>query len=120
MELLQNEISFNQTLTENLKEILHLDLQLNSVDTALDNGQVTSAIDILEATEILIARASFPPRSGVAGILSDKTSGLRKSIVASLHKHWESLVRIDRKLGTLVISSDSPGEPRRLRFFCLY
>lgn len=107
---LQNEVAFNQTLTENLKEILHLDQQLASAEIALNNGQVTSAIDMLEATESLIAGVSFPLSSHVSGVLSEKASALRKSFVASLHKTWDFMVRIDRKLGMMIISSDSPGE----------
>jgi hypothetical protein len=121
VDLLQNEIAFNQTLTGNLKEIINLDGQLNSAQAALNNGQVTSAIDILEATETLIKGASFPLSSHVTGILSEKAVGLRQSAVACLHKNWSLLVRIDRKLGMMSISSDSPGESRRVPFhsFCL-
>jgi hypothetical protein len=110
-------------LTGNLKEILNLDGQLNSAQAALNNGQVTSAIDILEATETLIKGASFPLSSYVTGILSEKAVGLRQSAVACLHKNWSLLVRVDKKLGMMTISSDSPGESQRshfIHFACQY
>lgn len=115
VELIKTEIAFNQAVTEALDDVQRLCLQLDAGRRALEDGNIMDAIGSVEATEKAMEMVAFSRNTNVASVLSENTSGLRRSIIDSLLVRWNLQVKIDRKKGELVITDQKgrtfPSKP---------
>ncbi|KAL4949337.1 hypothetical protein BDW69DRAFT_76524 [Aspergillus filifer] len=104
--LVETEIVFNQAVTDTLEEVQGICQQLDATRTLYQEGQITTAIDNLEAIEHAISLDSCFKNTNVRGILSETVSALRHEIVECLRSRWHKYLDLDHKQGRLTISGD--------------
>ncbi|OOF97861.1 hypothetical protein ASPCADRAFT_205131 [Aspergillus carbonarius ITEM 5010] len=105
--LIETEIVFNQAVASALTEVQNLCGQLDDGRTALREGRVMTAIEILEATEHAVKQNSHFTNTNVLHILLENTAGLRKDVVEAVRHSWNGQLLIDKREGKLVISKDN-------------
>jgi len=103
VELIKTEIAFNQAVTEALEDVQRLYQRLNAGRQALEQGHIMDAIESVEDTEKAMEGVAFSKNTNVASVLSENTSGLRRSIIESLLARWSSQIKIDKKKGEFII-----------------
>ena len=109
--LIETEIVFNQAVASALTEVQNLCGQLDDGRTALREGRVMTAIEILEATEHAVKQNSHFTNTNVLHILLENTAGLRKDVVEAVRHSWNGQLLIDKREGKLVISKDNGRMP---------
>ncbi|PWY86140.1 centromere/kinetochore protein Zw10 [Aspergillus heteromorphus CBS 117.55] len=109
VDLIETEIAFNQAVASALKEVQSLCGQLDEGRTALDEGRIMPAIEILEATEQAITQSSHFSNTNVLHILLESVAGLRKDVMEAVRNRWNKQLNIDKTEGKMVVS-DNDGD----------
>lgn len=104
--LIETEIAFNQAVTSTLEEVEKLCQQLETGRTALNEGKVMAAIDILEETATIVKTDSLFTNTSVMNVLSDNVAGLRQEIADFLLTRWNEQFSIDKKQRKLLVSQE--------------
>ncbi|KAL4921290.1 hypothetical protein BDW62DRAFT_175364 [Aspergillus aurantiobrunneus] len=110
VDLVEKEIVFNQSLTGTLEEVQGLCQQLDTIRTLCQDGQITAAIDNLEAIERAINLDSCFKNTNVMELLSEDIAATRGEVVDLLRGRWNKHLELDPKQGVLAISVDTLGE----------
>ena len=108
--LIETEIAFNQAVAETLEEVQRLCQQLESGRAALVNGQITTAIDQLDATNAAIGGESFFTNTNVMSILSLEVSRLRQEIEEALRLRWSEQLKVDRQKGEFQVTKQEGAD----------
>ncbi|KAL4978014.1 hypothetical protein BDW66DRAFT_158397 [Aspergillus desertorum] len=106
VELVEREIVFNKAVTDTLAQVQALCQQLDAIRPLYQNGQVTPAIDKLEAVEHAINLDSCFKNTNVMALLADNATAMRQEIVEFLRGRWQRHLELDSRQGKLVISRD--------------
>lgn len=109
VEQLRNDISFNHSVTETLVVVSDSDRRIGSARNALAADQLEQSIMLFDEVVSLIESINLSTRSPVMGILSGKTSTLRRDIISALKQKWNLLVRIDTQNHEIKIVADDSG-----------
>jgi centromere/kinetochore protein ZW10 len=108
--LIETEIAFNQAVAETLEEVQRLCQRLEKGRAALVNGQITAAIDQLEATNAAIGGDTFFTNTNVMSILSLEVSRLRQEIEDALRLRWSGQLKVDRQKGEFQVTSQEGAD----------
>lgn len=110
VELVETEIAFNQAVAETLEEVQRLCQQLETGRTALANGQITVAIQHLDAINTVIQGDTYFTNTNVMSILSAEVARLRHEIQEAVKQRWSEQLKIDRSKGAFqVIKTEGTG-----------
>ncbi|KKZ65586.1 hypothetical protein EMCG_08575 [[Emmonsia] crescens] len=110
VELLENEIAFNEAVTRNLEDIRTIDYRISSVQRAIEQDDLETATDLFEEIEMLLKTTGLPSNTPVLRVLSGNVAGLRTTMVTTVRQKWNSFVKIDSKLGQMTVVSDNSEE----------
>lgn len=102
--LIETEIVFNQTVTETLEEVQRLSQQLASGRAAVGDGQITTAIELLESADKAIGRDTFFSNTNVMSILSIEVAQFRKEIEEALRLRWTEQLKVNHQDASFQIS----------------
>lgn len=108
--LIETEITFNQAVTDTLEEVQRLSQQLESGHAALQNGQISIAIDGLQAIDEAIGKDTIFSNTNVMSILSIEVSRFRQEIEEALRLRWAEQLKIDRQKGEFKKSTDDGAD----------
>ena len=109
VSLVQTEIAFNEAVTSTLEEVERLCQQLEAGRTALNEGEIMAAIDILEATDTAVKRDNLFTNTNVMSVLLETVAGIRREIADFLLTRWHDQLSIDRQQRKLHVSKDKEG-----------
>ncbi|EEQ88612.1 uncharacterized protein BDCG_03732 [Blastomyces dermatitidis ER-3] len=110
VELLENEIAFNEAVTRKLEDIRTIDYRISSALMAIDQDGLETATGLFEEIEMLMKTTDLPPTTPVLRVLSGNVAGLRTAIATTALQKWNSLVKLDSKLGLMTVVTDD-SEP---------
>ncbi|EGE86770.1 is centromere binding protein at prophase [Blastomyces dermatitidis ATCC 18188] len=110
VELLENEIAFNEAVTRKLEDIRTIDYRISSALMAIDQDDLETATGLFEEIEMLMKTTDLPPTTPVLRVLSGNVAGLRTAIATTALQKWNSLVKLDSKLGLMTVVTDD-SEP---------
>ena len=109
VSLVQTEIAFNEAVTSTLEEVERLCQQLEAGRTALNEGKIMAAIDILEATDTAVKTDNLFTNTNVMSVLLETVAGIRREIADFLLTRWHDQLSIDRQQRKLHVSKDKEG-----------
>ncbi|PGH07705.1 centromere/kinetochore protein ZW10 [Blastomyces parvus] len=107
VELLENEIAFNEAVTRNLEDIRTIDYRISSVQMAIDHDDLETATGLFEEIEMLMKTTDLPSTTPILRVLSGNVAGLRATLATTAQQKWNSLVKIDSKLGQMTVVNDN-------------
>ncbi|KAL5003879.1 hypothetical protein BDV10DRAFT_180400 [Aspergillus recurvatus] len=110
VELVEREIVFNQAVMDTLEQVHGLYRQLDTIRPLYQDGQITAAIDKLQAIERAINLGSRFENTNVMALLIENVASMRREIVESLRGRWQRHLDLDNKQGKLVIYRDTLEE----------
>ncbi|KAK2812476.1 hypothetical protein FQN50_001477 [Emmonsiellopsis sp. PD_5] len=111
VELLQTEIEFNEAVTRNLEDIRTIDRRITSVQSAIEQDDLETALGLFEEIEMLLKTTGLPSTTPVLRILSQSAVELRNTLTTVLRQKWNSMVTVDPSLGQITIPIDNPDSP---------
>ncbi|QSS62211.1 hypothetical protein I7I51_04388 [Histoplasma capsulatum] len=111
VELLENEITFNEILARNLEDVRTIDYRISSVQMAIEQDDLETATGLFEEIEMLMKTTGLPPTTPVLRVLSGNVTGLRTALVSTAQQKWNSLVKIDSKLGQMTVVTGNSESP---------
>ncbi|OAX84995.1 hypothetical protein ACJ72_00620 [Emergomyces africanus] len=114
VELLENEIAFNEALTRNLEDIRTIDYRISSVQLAIEQDDLETATALFEEIEMLMKTTGLPSTTPVLRVLSGNVSDLRTIMTTTLRQKWNSLVKLDSELGQMTVVTGNSGSPSNL------
>lgn len=95
VELLKEELAFNETLARTLCIIRGLRQTIILIEEAVGNDDLMVAERLLKEVEDELAKVRASQNPKVAGVLQAKIADLRYTLVDSLTDCWKSLVHVD-------------------------
>lgn len=107
MQILEDEISFSQTLAENLDELHAAYRIVESVQQKLRNADILEAVDALVAAKQNVDSICYWPKHGVSSLLKKELGIARQETVKRLFASWDSLIEVDSRTSKLTINSAS-------------
>ncbi|KAL4781189.1 hypothetical protein BJX76DRAFT_350336 [Aspergillus varians] len=110
VDLVDKELVFNQAVTDTLEEVQGLCQQLDATRTLCQDGQITAAIDNLEAIEHAMNLDSCFKNTNVMQLLSENVATMRREIVDLLRGRWNKHLELDYKQGILAVSVETLEE----------
>ncbi|OJD28127.1 hypothetical protein ACJ73_00475 [Blastomyces percursus] len=108
VELLENEIAFNEAVVRNLQDIRTIDYRISSAQMAIDQDDLGTATGLFEEIEMLMKTIDLPSTTPILRVLSGNVAGLRTAIANFALQKWKSLVKIDSKLGQMTVVTNDP------------
>ncbi|KLJ10717.1 hypothetical protein EMPG_13911 [Blastomyces silverae] len=111
VELLENEIAFNEAVARNLEDIRTIDSRISSVQMAIEQDDLETATGLFEEIEMLMKTTDLPSTTPILRVLSGNVAGLRTAMATTTRQKWNSLVKIDSKLGQMTVVTDDSEEP---------
>lgn len=118
VDLLQEELAFNETLARTLGIIRGLRQTLCLVEKAVQNSDFLAAEKFLEKAEDELAKVLASQNPKVAGLIQAKIADLRYAVVESLTDFWKILVQVDHT--DLSISIKDQIQRRYFTFFARF
>ncbi|PGH15698.1 hypothetical protein AJ79_02292 [Helicocarpus griseus UAMH5409] len=114
VKLLENEIAFNEAVTRNLEDIRTIDRRIGSVQMAIEQDDLETAMGLLEEIEMLMKTTGLPSTTPVLRILSESVAGLRSTMATVLRQKWNSLVKVDPELRQITVIASTTDSPASL------
>lgn len=103
VELIETEIAFNRAVADTLDEVQRLCHKLENARDSLANGDITAAIEQLEAIQAALLDNTFFTNTNVMSILTIEEFHLRKEIEEAVCLRWSQQINVDRQKGELRI-----------------
>ncbi|MCJ1465987.1 hypothetical protein MMC07_004606 [Pseudocyphellaria aurata] len=95
VDLLKQELVFNETLARTLEVIRGLQQTSSLVENAVQNNDLLIAEGLLEGAEDELAKVLASQNPKIAGVIQAKIADLRCTVVDSLTDCWKALVHVD-------------------------
>lgn len=108
--MIETEIAFNQAVTDTLVQVQRLSQQLESGRAALQNGQISVAIDGLQSIDEAIGKDTFFSNTNVMSILSIELARFRQEIEEAVRLRWGEQLKIDRQKGEFNVLTDEGAD----------
>jgi centromere/kinetochore protein ZW10 len=103
VELIETEIAFNQAVAGTLEVVQRLCQQLEASRASLASGNITAAIEQLEAIQAALGDNTFFVNTNVMSILTIEGSRLRQEIEEAVCLRWSQQLNVDRQKSELRI-----------------
>ena len=97
-----------------MDEVQSITNSLNSTQQAVSHDQILDAIGFLKKSEMDLAEFREHQDTAVGGILANKSTELKDVIAASLRRHWNKMVQVDKGLSKITINNNVEGLSRLL------
>jgi centromere/kinetochore protein ZW10 len=101
--LIETEIAFNEAVAGTLEVVQRLCQQLEAARVSLASGDITAAIEQLEAIQAALGDNTFSANTNVMSILTLEGSRLRQEIEEAVRLRWSQQLHLDRQKGELRI-----------------
>lgn len=101
--LIETEIAFNEAVAGTLEEVQRLCQQIEAARASLASGDISTAIEQLEAIQGALGDDTFFANTNVMSILTIESSRLRQDIEDAVHLRWDKQLYVDCHKGELRI-----------------
>ncbi|KAL9041014.1 MAG: hypothetical protein Q9214_004261 [Letrouitia sp. 1 TL-2023] len=106
VRFLEDEISFSQTLAENLDELHAVYRIVESVQQRSRSADILEAVDALVDAEQNVDSICYWPKHRVSSLLKSELGIARQETVKRLFASWDSVIQVDSRISKLTINND--------------
>ena len=107
VQLLENEVRFNETLTGTLELVQKASRALDRVQDAAVNGQVEKTLERLDIADVSVQAINSAYDSNAYGLLRRRADHLWKSLEDTATKCWDAIVHVDAEGRKLTVRPNS-------------
>ena len=109
VQLLQDEVVFNETLATTLKRLLSVRETLDRIKEAILNEDLIEAVVKLDQGDVEIGSLRESQKTRVAGLLGTKLVDLRQDAVSSTEKCWNKIICVDTERPMITLRQQIEG-----------
>lgn len=108
-ELLEKEVSFNETLAGTLDHMRHVSGLLDGVQDAAVKGNVQSALNRLDDVESSLGGLQVVQNTRAYGLLEERAKNLKDNLAETTTEFWNSFIQISHEEKRLTVRKEPIG-----------